>query len=337
MSDSESSRDSIDDFSFTLPDKCRSGRDLMSKLILDEKRVNNILVNEMIGQHAVDQYVSRPIDWRNFSESNVLYIASSARQDKLLPPVLVKVLYTANMASYRRLIYYGLSIIERYSAPPVVLVIVIHNTTTQLADLAAISEKQPYLLELPCDGWAKSCNILNASSISDHLQHTPLNPLVALGHFLIRQKPLLRDIDRNDDITIQQLYNIAKEIFGNDLQTASNTTDVLRQIYDQCSRARTALCEDVSDVSLRKRTIDCLDQILIIINDQQEPSATALPNNTNNSRTKDWQFVEKCLNDHGSCNWESIFQLGKTKGLFKSYAKWTSAKSAYYRQKKQKQ
>ncbi|KAI8394268.1 uncharacterized protein BYT42DRAFT_37841 [Radiomyces spectabilis] len=87
------------------------------------------------------------------------------------------------MAFYRRLIGYGLSVLKHHSISPVVLVIIIHNTTTQLANPAVISEKQPYLLELPCDSWAKSCNILNASSISDHLQHTPLNPLVALGYF----------------------------------------------------------------------------------------------------------------------------------------------------------
>ncbi|ORY97788.1 hypothetical protein BCR43DRAFT_490360 [Syncephalastrum racemosum] len=141
----------------------------MSKLILDDKRVNNIIVNQIIGkglrpfgslyrlflflsllgQHAVDQYVSRPTEWMNFSKSDVLYTASSKRHGDPLPPVLVEVQYTANMAFYRRLIGYGLSVTKRHSASPVVLVIVIHNTTKDLGDLFAISKKQPYLLSCP--------------------------------------------------------------------------------------------------------------------------------------------------------------------------------------------
>ena len=84
-------------------------------------------------------------------------------------------------------------------------------------------------------------------------------------------------------------------------------------------------------------TLDCFDQILSIINDQQKPTTTALRNNTNDSGTKNWQFIEKYYNHHGAFNWETIFELGKTKGLFNSYSRWTSVKSAYYMQKKQKQ
>ncbi|ORZ00457.1 hypothetical protein BCR43DRAFT_142049 [Syncephalastrum racemosum] len=112
---------------------------------------------------------------------------------------------------------------KRHSASPVVLVIVIHNTTTDLGDLFTISKKRPFLFELPCDGWASSCYVLNASSTSAHTKHTPLNPLVALGHFLIQQKPSLRSIDRYDDATVRQLYHIAQEIFGDDSQNESNT------------------------------------------------------------------------------------------------------------------
>ncbi|MBM6383520.1 MAG: hypothetical protein JSY10_05940 [Paenibacillus sp.] len=60
--------------------------------------------------------------------------------------------------------------------------------------------------------------MLNSSSISDQLQLASFNPLVALGHFLIQQKPSLRHIDRNDDETIQLLYTIAQQIFGDGLK-----------------------------------------------------------------------------------------------------------------------
>ncbi|KAI8394266.1 uncharacterized protein BYT42DRAFT_37638 [Radiomyces spectabilis] len=61
----------------TLLPLIRTRRDLMSNLILDDRRVSNILTNETTDQHAVDQYVSRPTEWMNFSKSDVLYTAPS--------------------------------------------------------------------------------------------------------------------------------------------------------------------------------------------------------------------------------------------------------------------
>ncbi|KAI8061371.1 hypothetical protein BDF21DRAFT_138223 [Thamnidium elegans] len=135
-----------------------------------------------------------------------------------MPHIVVKVQYTGNMSFYPRLIDYDLSVMKRYSASPTVLAIIIHNTTTELTNLAVASEKLPFILELPCHGWAESCYLLNSSSISDQLQLASFNPLVALGHFLIQQKPSLRHIDRNDDETIQLLYTIAQQIFGDGLK-----------------------------------------------------------------------------------------------------------------------
>ncbi|KAI8394263.1 uncharacterized protein BYT42DRAFT_609993 [Radiomyces spectabilis] len=246
------------------------------------------------------------------SVRKILHTATSTRHDDPLPPVLVEVQHMANMSFYRR------------------LMVMAYRSLSGTRNI-------PFLLEISCDNnWAKSCYILNASSIADHLQHTPLNPLVALGHFLIQRKRSLRDVARNDDITVKKIYNIAKGMFGDNLQHDSDT-DVLQEIYDQCNEARTALCEDVTDVTSRKRTIDCLDKIINMINDQQEAPTTPTANKPNNSDAKGWEFAENYRKDHGAFNWESIFQLGKTKGLFKSYAKWTGAKSAYYRQKRQKQ
>ncbi|GAA5806288.1 hypothetical protein HPULCUR_011819 [Helicostylum pulchrum] len=371
------------------------------------------------------------------------------------------------MSFYRRLIDYGLSVTKRHSASPVVLAIIIHNTTTELTNLAVASEKLPFLLELPCHGWTESCYLLNSSSISNQLQPTSLNPLVALGHFLIQQKPSLRRIDRNDDKTVQLLYTIAQQIFGDGLKESESviTAEDLDEIHDQCTRAKSYLLEDVLDESSRKRTLDSfatgsslrsigfdvlldstpdvdsygdirsLDYSLYLLQQslsnhdkslkffnlptlvfkwitlinrisdirgsallqnemsylrnqerqnfeqkysqmnpsqksvfdtithaidnkernphfflqgpagtgktinepRKKPTGSVLSNNDNDSVIKDWQFVDNYYEDHGSFNWEIIFKLGKAKELFGSYSKWTSAKSAYYRFKKQKQ
>ncbi|KAI9004022.1 hypothetical protein CLU79DRAFT_378396 [Phycomyces nitens] len=181
----------------------------------------------------------------------------------------------------------------------------------ELTNLSVVSENQPFLLELPCHGWVKSCYLLNSSSISEHLQSTPLNPLVALGDFLIQQKPSLRSIDRNDDETIQLLYAIAQQIFSDGLKQNESviTAEDLHEIYDQCTRARSYLLEDVLDPTWRKRTLDCLNQVLLKINETNKEPAVSMPNSSSDSTIKDWQFVDKYHNDHGGFNWETVFEL----------------------------
>ncbi|CAO3662927.1 unnamed protein product [Rhizopus microsporus] len=176
-----------------------------------------------------------------------------------LPPLLVEVQCTANMAFFRRLMEYSLSINKHYHALPVVLAICIHNTTSDLMGLSTPSSTLPFLVELLCSGWAKSCYLMNGGSISKHLQEIPLNPFVAVGHFLIEQKPSLADMIHRDDKTIIMLYELAKKVFGDQIQEEQYAAN------SQCSTAKQFLLEDVQDVESRKRTLDCLDQALLYI------------------------------------------------------------------------
>lgn len=108
-------------------------------------------------------------------------------------------------------------------------------------------------------GWAKSCYLLNCSSISDHLQLIPLDPLIGSGIFPVQQTPSLRLIDRNDNEILKLLYAIAQQIFGDELKEAEPVIkeEDLQEIQDQCKRAKSYLLEDVQDASSRKRTPDC--------------------------------------------------------------------------------
>lgn len=148
------------------------------------------------------------------------------------------------------------------------------------------------------------------------MQLASLNPLVALGHFLIQQKPSLRCIDRNDDKTIQLLYTIAQQIFGDGLKEneLAITAEKLDEIHNQCTRAKSHLLEDALDESSRKCALDCLDRVLVRINEPRKKlTGSVLSNNDNDFVIKDWQFVDKYYEDHGSLNWETIFKLDKAK------------------------
>ncbi|KAI7847821.1 hypothetical protein BDC45DRAFT_541557 [Circinella umbellata] len=201
---------------------------------------------------------------------------TSGRNSNSIPPVLVEIQYTGDMplSSFDTIWTF---------MPSVVLAIVIHNTTANLTEMATVSEKKPFLFNLPCHGWAKYCYLLNASSISSHLQDSRLNPLVALGYFLIQQKLSLRYIERSDDETIHLLYAIAQELFGD--KSKENKEPImlenLKEIYDECAKAKSYLLEDVSDPTPRNRTLYCLDSMLLKINQLGNSPTKSIPPNTN--------------------------------------------------------
>jgi hypothetical protein len=189
-------------------------------------------------------YAARPTEWPNFTKSDVLYVADSSANNETndLPPILIQVQYTANMSFFKRLIDYSLSVGKQYHAEPIVIAIATHNTTKNLLDLAAQSDIIPFLKTLPCYGWAKNCYLMNANSINGCINENVLDPLVALGHFLIKQKQSLSEMERKDDETIQLLYKIAGDIFGDayaiEESAAEKIEDVCSQTYDVISMAK---------------------------------------------------------------------------------------------------
>ncbi|CAO3608705.1 unnamed protein product [Cunninghamella blakesleeana] len=58
------------DFLFTLPFQSRPGTDFMSKLILLDKSVINIIIETIIGEAALNKYSPAPTEWANGSISD---------------------------------------------------------------------------------------------------------------------------------------------------------------------------------------------------------------------------------------------------------------------------
>jgi hypothetical protein len=92
-----------------------------------------------------------------------------------------------------------------------------------------------YLDSINCDFWAEKCQILSSKSMENHLSQTPLNQLVALGHFLGQQKKCILSIDKKHDPTIQLLYKISKEKFENECQVEEEKLDIIK---DLCYKAK---------------------------------------------------------------------------------------------------
>ncbi|KAI9480263.1 MAG: hypothetical protein EXX96DRAFT_173794 [Benjaminiella poitrasii] len=185
------------------------------------------------------------------------------------------------MAFFRRLMEYSLSINKHYHALPVVLTICIHNTTSYLMELSTPSSTLPFVVELPCVGWANSCYLMNAGSIAKHLQEIPLNPFVAVSHFLTEQKPSLAGMIHRNDKTIIMLYELAKKMFGDQIQVEQDAANSVKNVYNELNKrfstAKQFLLEDVRDVESRKRTLDCFDQAVLYTDTHLSKNIIALP------------------------------------------------------------
>ncbi|KAI7853909.1 hypothetical protein BDC45DRAFT_441364, partial [Circinella umbellata] len=335
---------------FTLSKKYSPGTDLMSKSILDDKHVINMIVTKVIGEAAKDKYITKPTKWPNYTKSDVLYCPIKINELKDLPPILIEVQHTANMNFYRKLMEYSLSVQKEYSVLPIVIAICIHYTSNELLEMSSVSNRISFMKELPSHGWAKSCFLINKESILNFEDKTPLEPVVALAHFFVEQQTSLLHIKRHDDATVQLLYNIAKHIFEGELAADQDKDDALEKVctesYDQLAMAKRLLAEDVSDDAARKRTIDCLDNGIKYINDFKKkhkispyPSAANEPTASSAARIKkinpDWQFVDSYREEKAKrMDWKKCFELAKEKGLFKKYTKVHSAKTAYFRAKR---
>ncbi|KAI8054867.1 hypothetical protein BDF21DRAFT_456396 [Thamnidium elegans] len=222
--------DPSDNSLYILPPKYTPGTDLMSKLILNNDIVINIVVSAIIGDNTSNKYSTKPTEWPNFKRSN------------------------------------------------------------------------------------------------------PLEPLVALAHFLIEGKSALVNMEKEDDETIKKLYTIAKQIVSQEIEI---------------------LLETSTTEATNKRAIDCLDGYIKALGNihkkrfEETPtdncetlsveSASTLDTPSPNVCTsatisirglkcKDqenffWEFIDEYRTQHGSnMDWEKCFSEGKKKGLLQQYS-----------------
>ncbi|KAI8081075.1 hypothetical protein BDF21DRAFT_339039 [Thamnidium elegans] len=157
-------------------------------------------------------------------------------------------------------------------------------------------------------------------------------------------------MELKDDPTIQLLFALAE-----DIQEYENSLLIMKQVCNQANhqffKAKKRLMEDVKNPNCRKRTIRCLDDGIVYVNeicekhnitleptdsvDSSSSSSTPIclihaPKNEN----KDWAYVDAFRKHYGDkIDWEACFNIGKEIGLFNTYSNFKSTKSCYFRAK----
>lgn len=287
------------------------------------------------------------VNGANKTVSDVLYLPTTSD----LPPVLVEIQNKVNEDFIGRAIKYCISLKEEYGVQPIMLIFSIKGFANERLKSRFINTNNFYLDDVSCGFWAQKCQIISPNSIENHLLQTPLNPLVALEHFLSQQKRSILSMDKKEDPTIQLMYQVAKEKFENECQVEEE----LEVIKDLCFKARqqfqkilTCLDEGESTEKIEKyakdgenfffrqeRKFTGKDRDVTPIEDTPDISNLSTPPSNDDTATKnDLDYIENYkVNNRGRMRWEACYNEGQKEGFFSTYASFHTLKSAYHNQK----
>ncbi|KAI9476334.1 MAG: hypothetical protein EXX96DRAFT_507466 [Benjaminiella poitrasii] len=231
---------------FVLPKWLRPGTDLMSKAIIHDSKIMNIITTTLSNTQN-DYLVGNP-EWNNGTRSDVVLEAKSSVLN--LPPIIIEIQHTVNRLFMKRVINYSLEAFNRHKLDPIVLII----CTDTLSDSVAKDVKTsdiPACYEFPSTGWACNCLIVCKRRVLEYTDTMPLNPFIALTLFLTS-----RELTKNcslypDDPTIQYMYTLASHLHQNRLGD-QNITDILAQVLDTQDHEHTKILELIDQNSSPK-------------------------------------------------------------------------------------
>jgi hypothetical protein len=321
----------------------------MSRILLKDERIMNIVIKSLVGEHvSSSMYTSGRCEWVNKTVSEVVYLPKI--QD--VAPILIEIQYKVDEDFINRAIKHCLSMKEECGVLPLMLIISIKGFSNEAIKTKLINIDNHYLDDISCDFWAEKCGILSSKSMENHLSETPLNQLVALGHFLSQQKKCILSIDKKHDPTIQLLYQISKEKFENECQVEEEKLDVIK---DLCFKGKRQFQKILSCVE-KGDSIDMIEkyakdgedffyrqekkingqQLRQVTSIQDTPDITnlSLPQRNNTTDKNDFDYIEHYkANNSGRMKWETCYIHGKNEGFFNNYSSSKTLKSTYHNKK----
>ncbi|KAG2206141.1 hypothetical protein INT47_003790 [Mucor saturninus] len=140
-----------------LPLKWKPGTDHMSKLLLNDPNVINLIVRSLVGEIAPENsYTVAQTEWTDTKGKFTVYIPQNAEDDRFIP-VLIAIQEEVNHASMLKIIEYCTRIYEEFRLLPTVLIISIKGWSS-LEDREGFSaDDDSFLGQLKCSFWAQKC------------------------------------------------------------------------------------------------------------------------------------------------------------------------------------
>lgn len=332
----------------------------MTKLILQNSRVMNLILTALIGEDAIDHYISSPCEWIDGRHADVLYTPVTSPTDAF-PPVIIEIQNVVDKPFIRRLIKYCGHIFDKYQVEPIALTICINTARREITKKLTETDKAPFIKRLPSDEWAQAHYFINETTIASSLQ-TPLLPMVALAYVLTKQQVSLLSLEHRNDPTVQILYSIMKETLDHEVHNEETTVNVLLNVCnnnrDQFKRILEALEKDGDVKRARLYADDGLLYAQTCIRKYSQTSSSTMPeplalpqevvegsSSSSSSHQNplreiepekrmtdmEWakKFIEEYKAENKRMNWQICFAKGQEAGFFKNYTNAQSLKNTY--------
>ncbi|KAG2220058.1 hypothetical protein INT45_007302 [Circinella minor] len=248
------------------------------------------------------------------------------------PTIIVEIQNIVNDSFVSRLNKYCLNANDEYGCKPISIIFSIKKTTKSIFEKSSIRTSTSFARTLPSYPWAEECILLDADTIKEHINEKPLHPLVALTIFFTQQKQNIRDCLRNDDVTIQNLYVIAKTLYEPKMSSLKSLSKDFNSIYlesrNHMSQALEILSKDNNDVENNKRAATVLQEGIKIVDEYAKRHKTqhgeaSLPSSSSPSSLQDQPNGRRM-------DWKDCHSEGAKQGLFNEYQDGNSIKSMYY-------
>lgn len=332
----------------------------MTKLILQNSRVMNLILTALIGEDAIDHYISSPCEWIDGRHADVLYTPVTSPTDAF-PPVIIEIQNVVDKPFIRRLIKYCGHIFDKYQVEPIALTICINTARREITKKLTETDKAPFIKRLPSDEWAQAHYFINETIIASSLQ-TPLLPMVAFAYVLTKQQVSLLGLEHRNDPTVQMLYSIMKETLDHEVHNEETTVNILLNVCNnnsnQFKRILEALETDGDAKRARLYADDGLLYAQTCIRKYSQTSSSTMPeplalpqevvegsSSSSSSHQNplreiepekrmtdmEWakKFIEEYKAENKRMNWQICFAKGQEAGFFKNYTNAQSLKNTY--------
>ncbi|CEG82530.1 hypothetical protein RMATCC62417_17210 [Rhizopus microsporus] len=328
ITNTQLTEDDYDILTMTLP--LRPGTDTFSKTLLREKSIKDIIISTVIGKGITgDAYVVGSNEQLDGRRTDSLYLP--LRQfGRDLPPVIVEAQKKVDQAFIIRAIRYCLNAFEDTKSLPILVVISINGfSSKKFRDTSFTQAEGDPFYTHPCQSWATKVWVYTPDSISNFVDKSQIDPMLAISYVLMMQQPNIIGLGRYNDPAILKIYKTALSTFSVEADVAKQSIKQMQTFCDavQSQFKKILRCEQDTTAESRKRLRYYAEDGMRYAEhfkrqylSTESGSVTPIENAHLDEPSADLIFVNnKRSKAKGRFNWNICFDEGQQMGLFNRY------------------